>query len=154
MKYVTVLLLCLVSAAAVATLPLNATLEQLASESDHILAGHVIGVDMIDANGKEIQDKEAMTGPGIRATIRLIIKVDQVFFSSAKVVPDVIWVPLDPMMHFRLGQIKQAHREPSSSMLVILKGGSFEPVVPGVFLRELSDARKALEIRARKQGPR
>jgi hypothetical protein len=152
MRYVAALLVCLCSASAFSTLPLQATLEQLASDSDHILAGHVIGVDMIDANGKEIGDEEAMTGPGLQTKIRLIIKVDEVFFSRAKAVPDIIRVPLDPMMHFSLGQIKEAHREPSSSMLVILQGGSFEPVVPGVFLRELSDTQKALEIRARKQG--
>lgn len=152
MRYVSALLVCLCSAAAFATLPLEATLEQLASDSDHILAGRVIGVDMIDADGKEIRDEKAMTGPGLQTKIRLIIKVDEVFFSRAKVVPDVIRVPLDPMMHFSLGQIKEAHREPSRSMLVILQGGSFDPVVPGVFFRELSDAQKALEIRAREQG--
>lgn len=152
MRYVAALLVCLCSASAFSTLPLQATLEQLASDSDHILAGHVIGVDMIDANGKEIGDEEAMTGPGLQTKIRLIIKVDEVFFSRAKAVPGIIRVPLDPMMHFSLGQIKEAYREPSSSMLVILQGGSFEPVVPGVFFRELSDTQKALEIRARKQG--
>jgi hypothetical protein len=152
MRYALALLVGLYSVVAFATLPLQATLEELASDSDHILAGHVIGVDMIGADGKETLDENAMTGPGLRGTIRLIIKVDEVFFSRAKVVPDVIRVPLDPMMHFTLGQIRDAHRQPSRKMLVILQGGSFEPVVPGVFFRELSDAQKALEIRARAQG--
>lgn len=151
MKYAIALLACLCAVAAFATLPLQATLEQLASDSDHILAGHIIGVDMIDADGKEITDEKAMTGPGRQTKIRLIIKVDEVFFSRAKSVPDTIRVPLDPRMHFSLGQIKEAHREPSSSGLVILKGGSFEPVVPGVFFRELSEAQAALEIRAKTQ---
>lgn len=151
MRYALALLVGLYSVVAFATLPLQATLEQLASDSDHILAGHVIAVDMIGADGKETLDENAMTGPGLRNTIRLIIKVDEVFFSRAKVVPDVIRVPLDPMMHFSLGQIREAHREPSKKMLVILQGGAFEPVVPGVFFRELSDTQKALEIRAKAQ---
>jgi hypothetical protein len=150
MKYVVTLLLSFCTAVAFATLPLQATLEQLASDSDHILAGHVIGVDMVDADGNEIKDEKAMTGPALQTKIRLIIKVDQVFFSRARAVPDTIRVPLDPLMHFSLGQIKEAHREPSESMLVILQG-RFEPVVPGVFFRELPDAQKALEIRAKAQ---
>lgn len=152
MRYVIALMVGLCSVPVFATPPLEASLEQLASDSDHILAGHIIGVDMVDANGKEVRDEKAMTGPRLQTTIRLIIKVDEIFFSRAKAVPDTIRVPLDPMMHFSLGQIKEAHREPSRSMLVILQGGSFEPVVPGVFFRELSDAQKALEIRARVQG--
>ncbi len=152
MRYALALLMGLYSVVAFATLPLQATLEQLASDSDHILAGHVIGVDMIDADGNEMLDEKAMTGPGLRNTIRLIVKVDEVFFSRANVVPDVIRVPLDPMMHFSLGQIREAHREPSEKRLVILKGGGFEPIVPGRFFRELSDTQEALEIRARAQG--
>ncbi|HEY0684013.1 MAG TPA: hypothetical protein VGD45_16905 [Steroidobacter sp.] len=151
MRYAVALFIGLCSIAAFATLPLQATLEQLASDSDHILAGHVIGVDMVGADGKEISDETAMTGPGRQTKIRLIIKVDKVFFSRAKAVPDTIRVPLDPMMHFSLGQIREAHREPSRTMLLILKGGSFEPVVPGVFFRELDEAQKALDIRARAQ---
>lgn len=151
MKYVVALVISLCSVVAFATTPLQATLEELASDSDHILAGHVIGVDMIDAGGKEISDETAMTGPGLQTKIRLVVKVDKVFFSRAKVVPDIIRVPLDPAMHFSLGQVRAAHREPSGTLLLILKGASFEPVVPGVFFRELSDAPKALEIRAKAQ---
>ena len=45
-------------------------------------------------------------------------------FSRAESLPEVIEVPLDPMMHFSLGQIRDAHREPSKTMLLILRSGS------------------------------
>lgn len=147
-----VLLFCFLSTFAFSTVPLQASLEQLASEADHILAGHVIGVDMIDAEGRAITNLSAMTGPGLKNTIRLIIKVDQVFFSNAKAVPETIRVPLDPLMHFSLGQISDAHREPSNTFLLILRGPFFEPVVPGIFARDLNDKETALAIRAKTQA--
>lgn len=152
MKCIAAAILCLFSTMAMATFAQQASLERLASDCDHILAGHVIGVDMIDSEGKEIADPTARTGPGLKNTIRLIVKVDEVFFSRAKTVPEIIKVPLDSMMHFSLGQIREAHREPSETMLLILQGGSFKPVVPGVFFRSLEEKSKALDIRARTQG--
>ena len=151
MRYLAALFVSLFTIAAFASFPREATLKELASGSDHILAGHVIGVDMVDGNGKEITDDEAMTGPGLQTRIRLIIKVDEVFFSTTKVVPETIRVPLDPMMHFSLGHIKEAYPKPSNSRLLILQGESFEPVVPGVLFRDLTDAKKALKIRAKAQ---
>jgi hypothetical protein len=152
MKHVAAAFLFLLSSVALATLPLQASLERLASDCDHILAGHVVGVDMIDGEGKEITDVQAMTGPGLKNTILLIIKVDEVFFSRVKTVPETIKVPLDSMMHFSLGEIREAHQEPSETRLLILQGKCFEPIVPGVFFRSLEDKDQALQIRAKAQG--
>jgi hypothetical protein len=153
MKSLAAVLLWLFSAMALATIPLQASLEELASKADHIFSGHVTGVEMIDGQGKAVNDRNAKTGPGLQHTILLIVKLDAVFFSRAKVVPEIIRVPLDPLMHFSFGQIESAHSTPSGTFLLILKGDSFQPILHGVFARPMSDKERALEIREKAQGP-
>jgi hypothetical protein len=147
MRRIVLLILALAPAAALASLPLQATLEELATESDHILVGRVIGVDMIDKAGVQINDPDGRTGPGSDTQIRLIIQVDEVIASNAQNVPTRLWVPLDPFMHYSLGQIKAAHAEVSPPLLVFLKGARFQPIKPGVFLRPLPDKEAALKLR-------
>jgi len=99
----------LLPALALATLPLQATLEELARGADHIFVGRIIGVDMVDRNGTQITDPEARTGPGMNTQIRLNIQIDEVVASKAKPVPARLWVPLDGAMHISLGQVRTDH---------------------------------------------
>ena len=121
-----------------ASTPLRVSEEDLAKRAEHILVGRVIGVDMIDAYGKQLTDPRSKTGPGIKNEIRLIIKIDEVLRTNASVVPDKLYVPLDSFMHYSLGAIKEHYPEVSEQMLILLSGKSFQPPVAGHFQRPLS----------------
>ena len=144
MRRVLLLLIALVPAIALAGFPFEATLEDMAQQADHVLIGHVIGVDMVNGQGDAVSDPQARTGPGLDNTIRLRIRVDQVLVSTASKVPDVIPVPLASHLHYTLGQIQEAHANDKEGRLVLLKGPEFVGIKPGVFLRPLKDKDEAL----------
>lgn len=142
------LILCLVvGASAQASVPLEASLRDLACGADHVFVGRVVGVDMIDAKGRSISDERAMTGPGESTTIRLELEVMELIESSEAAFPSSIRVPLDPFMHYSLGQIKAAHVEPSNARLVFLRGDKFQPVIAGRFFWGLDARDEALALR-------
>jgi hypothetical protein len=148
MRRVLLFLLALIPSFALAGLPFEATLEEMAQQADHVLIGQVVGVDMVDGHGKPITDPEARTGPGLRNTIRLRIKVKEVLASNSKQIPDVIPVPLASHLHYSLGKIQEAHAGDKELRLVLLKGPDFMGIKPGVFLRPLSDKDLALRLHA------
>jgi hypothetical protein len=129
-----------------ASLPLNISTEELVKNSDHMLVGHVIDVDMIDGRGHAIKDLEARTGPGSDNKIRLIIQVDEVIKTNAKSVPKTLKVPLDSFMHFKYGQIKKAHEGDTERFLLLLKGPDFQPPFAGTFRRELIERDRIVEL--------
>lgn len=148
MRRVLLFLVAFLPAIAMAGFPFEATLEEMAHEADHILVGRVAGVDMMDGQGKPVEDPQARTGPGLDNTIRLLIQVDQVLVSNAAKVPDVIPVPLASHLHYTLGQIQEAHQGDEEAQLVLLKGTDFVGIKPGVFLRSLTDKDTALQLHA------
>lgn len=142
-----VLLLVLAGSDGRASLPLDASLPDLACGADHILVGRVVGVDMVDGMGRAIRDAAARTGPGSKNQIRLIVSVEEVIDSTAVEVPKNLKVPLDPFMHYTLGNVQAAHAEPSEQYLVFLRGELFQPVVAGRFLWSLDERAEALLAR-------
>lgn len=146
MKQILVLVAMLFASLANASLPLEATLEEMANGADHILTGRVIGVDMIDAKGVQITDREARTGPGLTNTIRLRISVDEVLVSNVRPAPKLLAVPLDPFLHYTLGQIQDAHRGDNRVRLILLKGPDFVGIKAGVIFRPISDRAAAIRI--------
>jgi hypothetical protein len=122
-----------------ASTPLDASLSDLACGADHVLVGRVIGVDMIDGKGRQISDPKATTGPGLKNQIRLAVAVDEVLQTTAKKVPKALKVAL--------GDVKNAHAEPSSPVLVFLRGKTFEPVIAGRFLWPIEARAEAIELR-------
>ncbi len=146
MSLLLITLLTLSPAAAMAGLPFEATLEEMAAGADHILVGRVTGVDMIDGAGKQITDPEARTGPGSRNQIRLRIAVDEVLLTNASRVPPHVHVPLASHLHYSLGQIQEAHATPSEPRLVLLQGPRFEGIKPGVFMRPLEERQEVLRL--------
>jgi hypothetical protein len=141
-----ILLLCL-STEAGASLPLQASLDDLVCGADHILVGRVVGVDMIDGHGRQVRDPDARTGPGLKNTIRLKVEVVEVIESTVAKPPSQLDIPLDPAMHFSLGQIREAYPEPSDARLVFLRGAAFEPIIAGRFFWALSDRDEAMKLR-------
>jgi hypothetical protein len=133
----------------IASVPLEASLSDLACGADHMLVGRVTSVDMVDEKGAEVRDEDAMTGPGKNNRIRLIVSVDEVVESPSAKVGQKLAVPLDHFMHYSLGQIKSAHREPSEPLLVFLHRDTFQPVIQGRFLWRLDARREALDLRTK-----
>lgn len=131
-----------------ASFPLQATLKEMATSADHILIGTVVGVDMVDGDGMAIDKPAARTGPGLANVIRLQVRVDETLVTNAAKVPVVLDIPLDPFLHYSLGQIKEAHAGVNSPMLLLLKGPSFAPIKAGVFSRGLADQSEALRLHA------
>lgn len=148
MRRVLLSLVALAPLAALCGLPSQMTLSDMATEADHVLVGHVIGVDMVDGNGHPIADSHAQTGPDLNNVIRLRISVDETLVTTAEKVPRVLLLPLDPLMHYSLGQIKSAHETDSTRRLLLLKGVDFSPIQPGVFFRPLLEKDEVLRIHA------
>ncbi|CAD1786721.1 hypothetical protein GGR74_003293 [Xanthomonas arboricola] len=140
-----VLLATLIPATSFAGVPFEATLEEMAQGADHILIGRVTGVDMIDGRGRPIRDRKAMTGPGLKNTIRLLVAVDEVLITNAASVPKVLAVPLASHLHYNLGQITDAHAGDTTARLALLQK-NFVGIKPGVFMRPVSDKDEALRI--------
>ncbi len=130
-----------------ASAPLEASLRDLACGADHVFVGRVVGVDMINSKGRQVLHEAAMTGPGMNRTIRLELEVLELIESTEAAFPRSFHVPLDPFMHYSLGQIKAAHAEPSNARLVFLRGAKFEPIIDGRFFWGLDAREEALALR-------
>jgi hypothetical protein len=145
MKIIITILLAMIPLYSYSSSPLEVSMEELVKNSDHLLVGYVIGVDMIDGRGNEISDLEAMTGPGIDNLIRLLVKVDEVLLSYGAI-PSVVKIPLDPFMHYRFGDIKEAHSTEGEKFLLLLKGDNLQPPFPGVFSRGISEKEEIMRL--------
>jgi hypothetical protein len=135
-----------VTLAALASLPLQMSLAEMATEADHLLVGRVVGVDMIDGNGRPVLDDQARTGPGLKNVIRLRIAVDETLTTMAERVPKELLVSLDPLMHYSLGQIRSAHQNDATPRLLLLKGTDFSSLRPGIFFLPLQERDEALRV--------
>ncbi|KQW54157.1 hypothetical protein ASC92_22785 [Variovorax sp. Root411] len=139
-------LAAMIPVAALASLPLQMSLAEMATEADHVLVGHVVGVDMVDGNGSAVVDDQARTGPGLNNVIRLHVAVDQTLVTTSERVPKELLLSLDPFMHYSLGQIRSAHQHDAAPRLVLLKGANFLSMKPGVFFRPLHEKEDVLRL--------
>jgi len=146
MRGISLLIGVLFPALAFSSQPLQVSTEDLVNHSDHLLVGHVVGVDMIDGQGKKITDLDARTGPSSTNRIRLVVKVDEVVITNALSVPQTLKVPLDPMMHYKLRDVKASHSKESKPFLLLLEGSDFQPPFSGVFGRPLSEKEELITL--------
>jgi hypothetical protein len=131
---------------ALASLPQQMSLAEMAAEADHVLVGHVVGVDMVDGNGVPVMDDRARTGPGLNNVIRLHVAVDETLTTTAERVPKELLVPLDPFMHYSLGQIRSAHQNDATLRLLLLKGADFSILRPGIIFLPLQEKDEVLRV--------
>jgi hypothetical protein len=145
------LLLLLLSTIALATLPPDVSQEKLLANTDHVLIGRLIRIDMVNGDGEEIMDPSARTGPGLRNTIRFHVAIDEVCISTKKKVPPLLVVPLDRTMHYSLGQVQEAEtRKMGSSLILLLKGSKFRPPFRGMFSAPIEAKEEILRMVGRK----
>jgi hypothetical protein len=154
MKHRMLLLVALFPGVVLASFPLQASLATMAQHADHILIGRIVDVDMIDGDRKRLADPEGMTGPGLKNTIRLHVKVEKVLVTNAKAVPKVLTIPLDRFMHYKLSDVKAVESGNRKPRLFLLKGPTFQPILAGVFVRPLSDQNEALRLHKQLAGTR
>lgn len=139
MRRVLLSLVAALPVCALASLPLQMSIAEMATEADHVLVGHVADVDMVDGNGAPVTDGQARTGPGLNNVIRIHVAVDQTLVTTSEHVPKDLLLPLDPFMHYSLGQIRSAHLIDATPRLILLKGVNFLSIKPGVLFLPLNE---------------
>ena len=145
------LLACLLPLGVFATSVPVKPLADLVKDSDHVVVAAVVKVDMIDGAGKEIKDRDAMTGPGLDNQIRLHLEIREVLFSSAPRPPKQVMVRLWQAWHFTLGGMQDDVM--GNTSVFLLKGNDFNPVYPAGFERPLperEEIEKLLGAKSRK----
>lgn len=133
MRRLAMALATMLPAAALASLPLEMSLTEMATEADHVLVGYVVDVDMVDESGNSVLDEEARTGPGLNKIIRLHVAIDEPLATTAARVPKELLIPLDPLMQYSLGQVRAVHQNNAARRLLLLKSASFSSLKPGIF---------------------
>ncbi len=146
MRFRLLSLAAMIPLVALASLPLQMSIIEMATEADHVLIGHVVGVDMVDGDDNPVLDDQARTGPGLRNVIRLHVTVDETLITTAERVPKELLLPLDPHMHYSLGQIRSAHQSDATQRLVLLKVANFSSLKPGIFFRPLKEKDDVLRV--------
>lgn len=107
------------------------SLPELVAEADHVLVGTVTRVSMHGADGGEITDPKAKTGPGLPNELRLHVTLDPkgVIKTDKSPLPSEIVVPLWKMWHSTFESVR-AGRE-GQTRIFLLKGDPMELVYPG-----------------------
>lgn len=143
---------CLASLAAGATSVSARSLEEMLQDSDHVLVATVTQVDMVDAQGRQVSDPEARTGPASRNQIRFHLDVKHTLFTTARPPAQKVVVPLWQAWIYSLGQIRQAVE--GNTSIFLLKGDHFEPAYPRDFERPVAQ-REEIEalLRALRKKP-
>ncbi|MGB5444977.1 MAG: hypothetical protein WBM99_05645 [Psychromonas sp.] len=135
-----------VSSSIFATMPLVIDLDEMVSETDHLLLGQLVDVEMTNEKGEKITDPTARTGQGLTNTIYLIINVEKVYVTVSSEVPETLKIPLDNFLHTSLAEIQDLYKDDKPKYLLLLKGDNFSPIVPGNFHRPIEEKDQILEM--------
>lgn len=117
------------------------SLEEIATDAYHALAGRVVAVDMVDGGGRPLHDPDARTGPGLPNRLFFVIEVDEVIATRCRRPPSRIRVPLWSMWHYSLGDMREVE---GSDGIFLLAGPGFEPAYFNGFQRA-ADERAEIE---------
>lgn len=144
MKVIVLLLAMFIPAIASATSVVPKPLEEMVREADHVVVAKVASVDMVDGQGKPINDRDARTGPGATNQMHFNLEVTEVLFSRKPMVPRTLRVPLWQMWHYSLGTMQDDVT--GSEGIFLLKGDAYEPVYPAGFQRNLKERVEILQM--------
>lgn len=135
MRFILLLLaLCIGSALATSVVP--KPLEELVRESDVVVVATVTRVDMVDGHGRQVLDRSARTGPGLRNTIRLHLQLGEVLSGGSASLGPTMTVPLWTAWHYELGRM-QEQLTGAIGIFLLKRDGS--PVYPAYFQRSLPE---------------
>ena len=108
-------------------------LDKIVLDADHVLSGRIVRVEMVDALGRQVRDRDARTGPGLTNRMRFVVEVDDVLFTTCRRPPRRVLVPLWSAWHYTLGSMQD--QLTGSAGLFLLKGADFQPAYPQDFQR-------------------
>lgn len=134
----------LISICASATSVPPRPLEELVHDADYVIIASITKVTMVDAHGKEIKDRKAMTGPSFENEIRFHLKVRSTLFTKKDVPPKVIIVRLWKEWHYELGELQNMMTGETS--IFLLKGIQFDPVYEAGFQVRLEEREKIVQL--------
>lgn len=127
-------------------------LSELVAEADYIVVGKVVKLDMVDAKGKEVVDKNANTGPRSGNTIRYHVLIDKkrTLKGNPKKIPEKLVFPDWPMWIRSLGGMKELYG--GVTCIFLLKAPDFSPSSSAQFVRDI-DEKSKIERILKKQCP-
>ena len=139
MKTILTVFICVCAVQANATQIPFKNLTNLVAAADHVVIGTVTRVTMVNAEGQQVTDETARTGPGIENQLRLhvVVAKDGILATDANRVPDKLTIPLWQKWHDTLGNCRM-ERE-GKTFIFLLKGTEFAPVYEGLFMRAASE---------------
>lgn len=107
------------------------SLPELVAEAEHILIGTIRRVSMHGADGREISDPKAKTGPGLPNEIRLHVTLDPkgVLKTNKSPLSAEITIPLWKMWHSTFERVRSANE--GKTYIFLLKGDDMGFVYPG-----------------------
>jgi hypothetical protein len=149
--YLSIFLFTLFTHSVFGTKIASKSIEELVRDSDHVIIAKVIRVEMIDAGGKLIIDKNARTGPGSDNQLQLILKVSKngIIFSNVGKLPETVTVKLWKMRHLSIGGIKDFLNK---EYIFLLKGKDYQPIYPAMFKRNLTERKNIETLASEKKG--
>jgi hypothetical protein len=127
-------------------------LTNLVISADHVVIGKVVSVDMVNDKGQQVNQETARTGPGENNQLRLHIEVvnNGVLATTTNYPPKKILIPLWGKWHDTLENCRKETQ--GKTFIFLLKGTGFDPVYPGLFMRDKAE-RQAIENILEKKTP-
>lgn len=114
-------------------------LTELVAKADYIVVGKVVKVDMVDANGHEIVDAMARTGPRSGKTIRYHVVIDRnkTLKGNSQNVPKTLILPDWPMWIRDLRGMKEIFV--GHNWIFLLRAPDFFPEPQSQFVQDISE---------------
>lgn len=144
------LALLLAAASAMATSVAPKSLEELVPQADEVVVATIVAVDVVDPKGRQLQGREARTGPGLDNRMRFHLEVEEVIHSSAGPVPHRLVVPLWSMWHYELDSMRA--QVLGRRGIFLLSGKAHEPVYPAYFQRPVEERGEVEALLSKKAG--
>ncbi len=134
------------SVAANATSIKPTDLSVLVTQADYIVVGKVVKMDMIDANGQEIFDKKARTGPRSGKMIRYFVAVDRkkTLKGDIKKIPQSLVLPDWPMWIRGIDGMKEMYE--GKNCIFLLGAPNLFPKPQSQFVRDISEKSEIVRI--------
>ncbi|WCE05807.1 hypothetical protein [Pseudoxanthomonas sp. JBR18] len=117
--------LWLLAGTAAATSIVRIPIDAVLAKADHVLVATIVEVDMVDQHGRQVTDRDAVTGPGSTNAIRYKLHVEDVLKTNATHVPAVLVVNEWGGWHKKLGQ--EIRLKLGSRSVYFLSGPDFHP---------------------------
>ena len=131
-------LVCVGSQAAYATSVQERSLDDLVADSDHVLIGKVVKVDVVNKWGFQVTGPKARTRPGSGNTMRLhvVFEDDGILKTNRTKIPRKLMISLWRAWWYSLDGMKYVEGQ---RCIFLLKGRDFRQTYPQAYRRHMSE---------------